>query len=65
MDKVRCAVIGSGFAGSTYAEAIRYAPDAQLVAIADELEGKFSATRNAALVRDAADVYRRRNCLAE
>jgi propanediol dehydratase small subunit len=37
----------------------------QLVAIADELEGKFSAKRNAALVRDAADVYRRRDCLAE
>ncbi len=37
----------------------------QLVAIADELEGKFSAKRNAALVREAAEVYRRRNCLAE
>jgi propanediol dehydratase small subunit len=37
----------------------------QLVAIADELESKFSAKRNAALVRDAADVYRRRDCLAE
>jgi predicted dehydrogenase len=34
MERVRCAVIGSGFAGSTYAEAIRYAPDAELVAIA-------------------------------
>jgi predicted dehydrogenase len=32
--KLRCAVIGSGFAGSTYAEAIRYAPDAELVLIA-------------------------------
>jgi predicted dehydrogenase len=31
---IRCAVIGSGFAGSTYAEAIRYAPNAELVAIA-------------------------------
>ena len=31
---IRCAVIGSGFAGSTYAEAIRYAANAQLVAIA-------------------------------
>jgi len=31
---VRCAVIGSGFAGSTYAEAVRYVPDAELVAIA-------------------------------
>jgi predicted dehydrogenase len=33
-NRVRCAVIGSGFAGSTYAEAVRYAPDAELVAIA-------------------------------
>jgi predicted dehydrogenase len=32
--RVRCAVIGSGFAGSTYAEAVRYAEDAELVAIA-------------------------------
>jgi len=32
--KLRCAVIGSGFAGSTYAEAIRYAPDAELVVVA-------------------------------
>jgi predicted dehydrogenase len=31
---IRCAVVGSGFAGSTYAEAIRYAPGAKLVAIA-------------------------------
>src|SRR5207302_1251026 len=31
---IRCAVIGSGFAGSTYAEAVRYAPNAELVAIA-------------------------------
>jgi propanediol dehydratase small subunit len=38
---------------------------AQLLAIADELEGQFSATRNAALVREAAEVYRRRHCLAE
>ena len=26
MSRLRCAVIGSGFAGSTYAEAVRYAP---------------------------------------
>lgn len=32
--KLRCAVVGSGFAGSTYAEAIRYAPDAKLVVVA-------------------------------
>lgn len=34
MTRVRCAVIGSGFAGSTYAEAVRYAPDAELVGVA-------------------------------
>ena len=32
--KIRCAVVGSGFAGSTHAEAICYAPEAELVAIA-------------------------------
>ncbi|HEX8969281.1 MAG TPA: Gfo/Idh/MocA family oxidoreductase [Chloroflexota bacterium] len=31
---LRCAVIGSGFAGSTYAEAIRFVPEARLVAVA-------------------------------
>ena len=31
---IRCAVIGSGFAGSTFAESVRYAPDAALVAVA-------------------------------
>ena len=31
---IRCAVIGTGFAGSTFAESIRYAPDAVLVAVA-------------------------------
>jgi hypothetical protein len=30
-NRVRCAVIGLGFAGSTYAEAVRYAADAELV----------------------------------
>ena len=34
MSRVRCAVLGSGFAGSTYAEAVQYAPDAELVVIA-------------------------------
>jgi phthalate 4,5-cis-dihydrodiol dehydrogenase len=34
MTRVRCAVIGPGYAGTTYAEAVRYAPDAELVAIA-------------------------------
>ncbi len=31
---LRCAVLGAGFAGSTFAEAIRYAPDAELAVIA-------------------------------
>jgi propanediol dehydratase small subunit len=35
----------------------------QLLEIADELEG-YDAPSNAALVREAADVYERRNCLA-
>jgi predicted dehydrogenase len=43
---VRCAVLGSGFAGSTFAESLRYAPEAELVAIAggrkaQELAGHF------------------------
>ncbi|NYI89475.1 propanediol dehydratase small subunit [Amycolatopsis endophytica] len=36
----------------------------QLTAIADELESKYSATLCAALVREAADVYERRDILA-
>jgi predicted dehydrogenase len=32
--RLRCAVLGSGFAGSTFAESLTYAPDAELVAIA-------------------------------
>jgi predicted dehydrogenase len=54
MSRVRCAVIGSGFAGSTYAEAVRYAPDAELVVIA----GGRRADELAALhgVRAAQDV---------
>src|SRR5579871_2126885 len=32
--RLRCAVLGSGFAGSTFAEAIRYAPEAELAVIA-------------------------------
>lgn len=35
----------------------------QLLEIADELEG-YDAPSSAALVREAADVYERRNCLA-
>lgn len=37
----------------------------ELLAIAEELETTFKAARNAALVRDAATVYQRRNCLAQ
>lgn len=37
---------------------------AQLLAIADELEREHRAPVNAALVREAADVYERRDCLA-
>ncbi|MDW5596151.1 diol dehydratase small subunit [Conexibacter stalactiti] len=36
----------------------------QLLSIAEELEGQFQAPVNAALVREAADVYERRDCLA-
>lgn len=36
----------------------------ELLAIAQELEGQFEAPVNAALVREAADVYERRDCLA-
>jgi propanediol dehydratase small subunit len=37
----------------------------QLLEIADELESSYSASANAALVREAAEVYERRGCLAE
>lgn len=36
----------------------------ELLEIADELEGRYDATVNAALVREAAEVYERRGCLA-
>lgn len=36
----------------------------ELLKIAEELEGQFQAPVNAALVREAADVYERRDCLA-
>jgi len=36
----------------------------ELLEIADELEGRYSATTNAALVREAAGVYERRGYLA-
>lgn len=39
--------------------------EAELLAIADELETDYAAPINAALVRDAAAVYARRDCLAD
>jgi propanediol dehydratase small subunit len=36
----------------------------ELLGIADELEGRYVAPTNAALVREAAEVYERRGCLA-
>ncbi|HEY3058891.1 MAG TPA: Gfo/Idh/MocA family oxidoreductase [Chloroflexota bacterium] len=54
MSRVRCAVIGSGFAGSTYAEAVRYAPDAELVIVAGgRRAGELAALHG---VRAVADV---------
>jgi propanediol dehydratase small subunit len=38
---------------------------AQLLSIAQELEETYAAPVNAALVREAADVYERRDCLAD
>lgn len=38
---------------------------AELESIADELESQYDATLLAALVREAADVYERRDILAE
>lgn len=38
---------------------------AELLSIADELETDYAAPINAALVRDAAAVYERRDCLAD
>jgi len=35
MSKIRVGIIGAGWAGRTHAEALRYAPEAELVAIAD------------------------------
>jgi predicted dehydrogenase len=45
-DKLRCAVIGSGFAGTTFAEAIRYVPEARLVAIAGGHQAPEVAARH-------------------
>jgi len=56
-DKLRCAVIGSGFAGSTFAEAIRYVPEAELVAIAGGHQAPDLAARHSvrAVYTEAVD----------
>jgi UDP-N-acetyl-2-amino-2-deoxyglucuronate dehydrogenase len=57
-DKVRCAVIGSGFAGSTFAEAVCYAPDAALVAIAGGRQAPALADRYGVRAVATSDVDR-------
>jgi len=57
-DKLRCAVIGSGFAGTTFAEAIRYVPDAELVAIAGGHQAPEVAARHGVRPLPTADVDR-------
>src|SRR5215831_15825025 len=56
LDKLRCAVIGSGFAGTTLAEAIRYVPEAELVAIAGGQHAPDVAARHGARALATADV---------
>lgn len=53
---VRCAVIGSGFAGSTYAEAIRYVPGARLVAVAGGRNAAALAERHDARAYATDDI---------
>jgi predicted dehydrogenase len=55
-DKLRCAVIGSGFAGTTLAEAIRYVPEAELVAIAGGHQAPDVAARHGVRALSTADV---------
>jgi len=52
--RLRCAVLGSGFAGSTFAEAIRYAPEAELAVIAGGHQAEELAKRHG--VRATQDV---------
>jgi myo-inositol 2-dehydrogenase/D-chiro-inositol 1-dehydrogenase len=54
--KIRCAVLGSGFAGSTYAEAVRYARDAELVAIAGGRKAQELAALHNVKVREVDEV---------
>ena len=53
--KVRCAVIGSGFAGSTLAESIQYVPDAELVVIAGGRKAPELAARFGVRASDDVD----------
>jgi len=55
-DTLRCAVIGSGFAGSTFAEAIRYVPEAQLVVIAGGHQAANLAARHGVPALPTAEV---------
>ena len=57
-DTLRCAVIGSGFAGSTFAEAIRYVPEAQLVVIAGGHQAANLAERHGVPALPTAEVDR-------
>ncbi len=57
-DTLRCAVIGSGFAGSTFAEAIRYVPEAQLVVIAGGHQAANLAARHGVSALPTAEVDR-------
>jgi phthalate 4,5-cis-dihydrodiol dehydrogenase len=57
-DKLRCAVIGSGFAGTTFAEAIRYVPEARLVAIAGGHQAPDVAARHGVRAVATEDVDR-------
>ena len=57
-DKLRCAVIGSGFAGTTFAEAIRYVPEAELVAIAGGHQAPDVAARHGVRPFPTAEVDR-------
>jgi len=56
LDKLRCAVFGSGFAGTTMAEAIRYVPEAELVAIAGGHQASDVAVRHGVRPVTTADV---------
>src|SRR5262249_24055421 len=56
LDKLRCAVIGAGFAGTTVAEAIRYVPEAELVTIAGGHQAPDVAARHGVRALATAEV---------